>query len=101
MGDRPMASPHVQVNTQMYNSYHQSNCQSQAQQQCNQNMNYFNTNGNSNQQPNNSAITNEVDQRRSIERLAAISHPPEQYDSNNPRSDNINTTTTQTSSINP
>ena len=101
MGDRPMASPHVQANTQMYNSYHQSNCQSQAQQQCNQNMNYFNTNGNSNQQPNNSAITNEVDQRRSIERLAAISHPPEMYVNNNPRSDNLNTTTTQTSSINP
>lgn len=84
MGERPMASPLVQSNTQMYNNYHQSNCQSQTQQQqCNQNMNYFNTNRNPNQ-PSNTAMTNEVDQRRSIESLATISHPTEQYVSKNP-----------------
>jgi len=81
MGERPLLSPHVQSTASMYN-YHQSNLQSSNRHSQHNgpapapppsNMAYYG-NGTIN-----GCMTPDLDHRQSVERLAAISHLPEQY----------------------
>ena len=93
MGERPMLSPHVQSNAQIYN-YHQTTHQgsnrltpSQQQQQQQQHvptMGYYNNNNGHAPAPPavNGCMNAELDHRQSLERLAAISHPSEQFTHN-------------------
>lgn len=88
MGERPMLSPHVQSNAQMYNYHqpnHQSNTRLSQQQQRIPPMSYYNNNNGvvpttAPQPPVNGCMNvGDMERRQSIERLAAISRPPDQY----------------------
>ncbi|XP_067941534.1 transcription factor 20-like [Watersipora subatra] len=96
LGDRPMLSPHVQSNAQIYN-YHQANQQGATRHQSAQpqqhvsNMNYYNSNNSHTTPAINGCMSSELEHRRSIERLAAISNSSEQFNHNQEVSSPIRT----------